>query len=69
MRLYFKLAIDFHHNIELIANNHVDLENYLKTKFNIIIESIDDESDICIVELLNDDKKHHQAEIRWVTYI
>ncbi len=67
-KLYFKLERDFNSNIELIVNNHIDLENYLNTKFNIIVQSLDVNSDECIVKLPNDNYKYI-AEIKWITHI
>jgi len=67
-KLYFKLERDFNYNVEVIANNHIDLEKYLKLKFDITVKSLDVNSDKCMVKMPNDNATCY-AEIRWVVHI
>lgn len=67
-KLYFKLERDFNDNVEVIANNHIDLENYLKSKFDITVKSLDVNSYECAVKIPNDNATYY-AEIRWIVHI
>lgn len=67
-KLFFKLERDFNDNVEVIANNHIDLENYLKSKFDITVKSIDVNSEECAVKMPNDSATYY-ADIRWIVHI
>jgi hypothetical protein len=67
-KLYFKLERDFNDAIEVIANNHIDLKNYLESKYEITVKSLDVNSDECAVKMPNDTAIYY-AEIRWVVHI
>jgi hypothetical protein len=67
-KLYFNLERDFNTNIELIANNHIDLEKYLNSVFDISVKSLNVNDDQCIVRLPNDNQNYY-ADIRWITHI
>lgn len=67
-KLYFHLERDFNTNIELIANNHIDLENYLESVFDISIKSLNVSENTCICKLPNDNDNYY-ADVRWVNQI
>lgn len=67
-KLYFKLERDFNDDIEVIANNHVDLENWLKAKYNIKVTHINVEDDEISVKVPNDTATYF-AELKWLTHI
>ena len=68
MKLYFKFTRNFHEDIEVIANNHIDLENWLRTKYNIKITKINIDEDEVELEVPNDTGIYF-AELKWITHI
>jgi hypothetical protein len=67
-KLYFKLERDFNDVIEVIANNHIDLKNYLESKHGITVKPLDVNLDVCTVKVPNDSTTYY-AEIRWAVHI
>jgi len=69
-KLYFRLEIPFNDDVEIIANNHIDLENYLESELGIKVISIigDEMKSECLVKIPNDLSTYY-AELKWVTQI
>lgn len=65
-KLLFKLDIEFGTAITLIANNHKDLEDYLKENYNF--HSIKIEEDSVIIEEAYGYKKDY-GTLEWVKHI
>ena len=65
-KLLFKLEIPFGTSITLIANNHKDLEDYLKE--NYYFHSIEIKGDSVIIEEMKGYQKEY-GTLEWVKHI
>jgi len=65
-KLLFKLNIPFGISITLIANNHKDLEDYLKENYNF--HSIEIKEDIAIIQQERGYEKDY-VSLEWVKHI
>jgi hypothetical protein len=67
-KLYFNFIRDFNDDIELIANNHFDLECYLISKFDFKNVTINLERNEVSFKKPNDTATYY-GEIKWITHI
>ena len=67
-KLYFNFTRNVGDNIEVIANNHIDLENWLKAKYDIKITALNVSEDEAEIKTPNDTGTYF-AEIKWITHI
>jgi hypothetical protein len=65
-KLLFELNIPFGISITLIANNHKDLEDYLKENYNF--HSIEIKEDIAIIQQERGYEKDY-VSLEWVKHI
>ena len=65
-KLLFKLYIPFGTSITLIANNHKDLEDYLKENYDF--HSIEIKEDSVVIQEVNGYEKDY-GTLEWVKHI
>ena len=65
-KLLFKLEIPFGTSITLIANNHKDLEDYLRENYDF--HSIEIKEDIAIIQEVRGYEKDY-VTLEWVKHI
>lgn len=67
-KLYFSFIRNFHFNIEIIADNHIDIENYLASKYNYSDIKTIFESNEMLFKKPNDSATYY-ADLKWLPYV
>ena len=65
-KLLFNFERDFNDSITLVANNHKDLEDYLRERYDFYSIEVKDDY-VCITERQGFSKEY--VQLKWITQI